>query len=48
VSEVVRAGLGLLEEHEHKVKAIRQAIKEGIDSDFPEEPFDADAFLRRL
>ncbi len=48
VSEVVRAGLRLLEEHEHKVKALRQAIEDGIESGFPEESFDADAFLRRL
>lgn len=32
VSEVVRAGLRLLEEEENKVKALRTAIQEGIDS----------------
>lgn len=32
VSEVIRAGLRLLEEEESKVIALRQAIKEGIDS----------------
>ncbi len=48
VSEVVRAGLRLLEEHEHKVKALRQAVEEGLAAGFPEEPFDADAFLRRM
>ncbi len=32
VSEVVRAGLRLLEEEENKVKALRNAIQEGIDS----------------
>ncbi len=48
VSEVVRAGLRLLEEHEHKVKTLRQAIKNGIESGFPEEAFDADAFLQRM
>jgi len=32
VSEVVRAGLRLLEEEENKVKALRSAIQEGIDS----------------
>ena len=48
VSEVVRAGLRLLEKHEHRVKALRQAIKDGVESGFPEEPFDADAFLLRV
>lgn len=32
VSEVIRAGLRLLEEEESKVIALRKAIKEGIDS----------------
>tara|TARA_R110002167_G_scaffold262525_14_gene469176 strand:- start:675 stop:926 length:252 start_codon:yes stop_codon:yes gene_type:complete len=32
VSEVIRAGLRLLEEEENKVKALRTAIQEGIDS----------------
>lgn len=32
VSEVVRAGLRLLEEEENKVIALRKAIQEGIDS----------------
>ena len=31
-SEVVRAGLRLLEEEENKVVALRNAIKEGIES----------------
>ncbi len=31
-SEVVRAGLRLLEEEENKVIALKDAIKEGIDS----------------
>ena len=31
-SEVIRAGLRLLEEEESKIKSLRQAIKEGIDS----------------
>ena len=32
VSEVIRAGLRLLEEEENKVMALRYAIQEGIDS----------------
>ena len=32
VSEVVRAGLRLLEEEENKVNALRAAVQEGIDS----------------
>jgi antitoxin ParD1/3/4 len=32
VSEVVRAGLRLLEEEENKVVALRNVIKEGIES----------------
>jgi antitoxin ParD1/3/4 len=47
-SDVVRAGLRLLEEHEAKVKALRRAIEDGIRSGFPEEPFDADAVLHRM
>ncbi len=31
-SEVVRAGLRLLEEEENKIIALREAIQEGIDS----------------
>jgi antitoxin ParD1/3/4 len=46
-SEVVRAGLRLLEEHEAKVRALRQAVEDGIRSGFPDEPFDSDAFLAR-
>ena len=32
VSEVIRAGLRLLEDEENKVTALRNAIQEGIDS----------------
>ena len=45
-SEVVRAGLRLLEEEEEKLEALRHAIREGIDSG-PAEPFDFDNFLTR-
>lgn len=31
-SEVIRAGLRLLEEHENKVQALKDAIQEGLDS----------------
>ena len=31
-SEVIRAGLRLLEEEENKVQALKKAIQEGIDS----------------
>jgi antitoxin ParD1/3/4 len=39
-SDVVRAGLRLLEERESKLQALRQAIKEGIESDDVEFSFD--------
>ena len=42
-SDVVRAGLRLLEEHEAKVKALQQALEEGEQGPFT--PFDPDAFL---
>ena len=32
VSEVIRAGLRLLEEEERKISVLRNAIQEGIDS----------------
>jgi len=46
-SEVVRAGLRLLEEHEMKVQALRDALIAGEDSGEP-LPFDEDAFLKRM
>ncbi|HXV59281.1 MAG TPA: type II toxin-antitoxin system ParD family antitoxin [Vicinamibacteria bacterium] len=45
-SEVIRAGLRLLEEREAKLKALRQAIDEGLESG-PAEPFDVEAFIER-
>lgn len=43
-SEVIRAGLRLLEEHNVRLAALRNAIQEGIDSG-PAEPFDFDKFI---
>jgi antitoxin ParD1/3/4 len=45
-SEVVRAGLRLLEEHEARVAALRAAIDEGERSG-PPVSFDFDAFIGR-
>ena len=46
-SEVVRAGLRLLEEHEAKVKALQDALIAGEESG-PPAPFDNKAFLKRM
>lgn len=43
-SEVIRAGLRLLEEQDAKLSALRKAIREGVDSG-PAEPFDFDAYI---
>ena len=45
-SDVVRAGLRLLEEHEAKVKALQDALIEGEKGPF--SPFDPDAFLAEM
>jgi antitoxin ParD1/3/4 len=47
VSEAVRAGLRLLEEHEAKVRMLRQALIDGENSG-PARVFDNDAFLERM
>lgn len=46
-SEVVRAGLRLLEEEENRVIALRNAIQEGIDSG-RNENFNTEDFLKDL
>lgn len=46
-TDVVRAGLRLLEEHEAKVKALQDALRAGLESGEP-GPFDSDAFLARM
>jgi antitoxin ParD1/3/4 len=46
-SDVVRAGLRLLEEHEASVKALQGALIAGEQSGIP-RPFDNSAFLERM
>lgn len=46
-SDVVRAGLRLLEEHEVRVKALQDALIAGEESGEP-QPFDNEAFLKRM
>ncbi|GHT98538.1 antitoxin [Betaproteobacteria bacterium] len=45
-SDVVRAGLRLLEEHESRVKALQDALNVGLESGEP-RPFDFEAFKAR-
>jgi len=47
VSEVVRAGLRILEEEENKVSILRRALIEGEKSGFVED-FDPKQFLKEL
>ncbi len=46
-SEVIRAGLRLLEEEENKVLALKNAINEGIESGISKD-FDSDKYLIML
>ena len=46
-SEVIRAGLRLLEEEENKIIALREAIQEGLDSGIAHD-FDPKAYLDQL
>jgi antitoxin ParD1/3/4 len=43
-SDVVRAGLRLLEEHEARLDALRSALAEG-EASGPAQPFDVESFL---
>jgi antitoxin ParD1/3/4 len=44
-SEVMRAAMRLLEEHEARLDQLKKAIQAGLDSG-PSEPFDLQEFLR--
>jgi len=46
-SEVVRAGLRLLEEEENKIAALRAAIQEGIESGIAYD-FNSESYLEEL
>jgi len=46
-SEVIRAGLRLLEEEESRIKSLKQAIQEGIDSDIAKS-FNPKSHLKNL
>lgn len=45
-SDVVVAGLRLLEEHEARIHALQDALQTGLDSGEP-KPFDFDQFKKR-
>ena len=48
-SEVIRAGLRLLEDNESRIVALKAAIKEGLDSGIAEDfDFDPASHLRTL
>ncbi|MCK5944211.1 MAG: type II toxin-antitoxin system ParD family antitoxin [Planctomycetes bacterium] len=44
-TDVIRSGLRLLEEHEHKLATLRNALIEGEQSG-PDMPLDMDAIIR--
>ncbi len=46
-SEVIRAGLRMLEEREIKLEKLRQELQKGLDSG-PSRPFDFDEFLAEM
>ena len=46
-SEVVRAGLRLLEERETRLAALRAAVQEGLDSG-PAQSFDVEELLKEV
>ncbi len=46
-SDVVRAGLRLLEEHETRVRALQEALIEGEQSGLAED-FDGETFLQEI
>jgi len=46
-SDVVRAGLRMLEAEEEKLQRLREELQKGIDSGFIED-FDFDEFLNRM
>lgn len=46
-SEVIRAGLRLLEEEENKIIALQEALQKGIDSGIAHD-FDPEEHLRHL